>query len=233
MANILILGDTWGTVPCHLWPRGEKEVAEWFEYQFLKRGHPTFNKSWGGNQNNYQFHQAETFLYATKDTTMAPDIIIWFHTELVRDLTPNETQMFEELGYDAVIDITADRMYNWATKIKNDYPNIKWAIMGGHAPLYEPKKYLLDWADFRIDNLRAKILGQDIPASQAFEFLEKGKGSLWDWPGISEDVIQRELAIKEQIIELTKDVSKFYNQKHPGVGPFKSLAQEIIEHFNL
>jgi len=152
---------------------------------------------------------------------------------LVRDLTPVETRMFQEIGYDAVIDITADRMYNWATKIKNDYPNVKWAIMGGHAPLHEPKKHLLDWADFRIDNLRAKILGQDVPASQAFEFLEKGKGSLWDWQGISEDVIQRELAIKEQIIELTKDVSKFYNQKHPGVGPFRSLAQEIIEHFNL
>jgi len=233
MANIVIIGDTWGTVPCHLWPRGDTSIAEWFEYQFLKKGHPTFNKSWGGNSNNYQFQQLETLLYATKDTTMYPDIVIWFHTELIRDFTPPEVEKFSTLGYDAVIDLTAERMYQWATDIKNNHPTVKWAIMGGHAPLHKSKKHMLDWADYTVDNLRSKITGKDVPASQAFEFLERGKGSLWDWPDISEDIIQRELSIKEEIIAATQDTSLFHNQKHPGLESARALAIEIMQHFNI
>lgn len=232
MSNILILGDTWGIVPCHTWSN-DHSIVNWFEYLFLKKGHPTFNKSWGGNQNNYQLTQAEVFLNATKGTPFSPDIIIWFHSEIVRDLIPPEVEMFKTTDYDTVIDITAERMYNRVNELKNNFPDTKWAILGGHAPLRPNKKHLLDWAEFRIDNLRSKIAGVDIPESQAFEFLEKGKGSLWDFEGISDDVIQRELAIKEQIISATKDVSKFYNQKHPAIGPLQDLAEEIITHFKL
>ena len=229
----MILGDTWGIVPTHTWGFNKKEVVEWFEYQFLKRGHPTFNKSWGGTSNNHELNQTEAFLAATKNTSMFPDLIIWFHTELVRDLIGPETDQFKKIGYDAVIDMTADRMYNWAANIRNEYPSVKWAILGGHAPLHEPKKHLLDWAEFRIDNLRQEIAGQFVPHSQAFEYLEKGKGSLWDWPAIPEEIIQRELAFKEQIIAATQDTSKFYNQKHPALGPMKDLANKIIAHFDL
>jgi len=229
----MILGDTWGIVPCHTFG-WQPKIVNWFEYQFLKRGHPTFNKSWGGNQNNYQLLQAEVFIEAVKGTPFELDLIIWFHTELVRDFVPQETSLIgEQHSYDEVLDMTAERVYNWATRAKNASPKTKWAIMGGHAPLRPNKKHLLDWADFRIDNLRAKIAGVDIPESQAFEFLEPGKGSLWDWPGIPKEIIDRELAIKEQIIEATKDKSKFYNQKHPALEPLISLSNEIIEHFKL
>lgn len=236
MANIMILGDTWGIVPSHMWFM-DKTIVNWFEFIFLKRGHATFNKSWGGNQNNYQLMQAEVFLNATKDTNFEIDLIIWFHTELIRDLTVGhqnaESQLFLTKHYDEVLDIVGERMYNHVTNLKNQFPKTKWAILGGHAPLLSTKKHILDWADFRIDNLRSKILGVNVPESQAFEFLERGKGSLWDWPGISDEVIQRELEIKSQIIELTKDKEKFYNQKHPAIKPLTDLAEEIITHFNL
>jgi hypothetical protein len=232
MANIMILGDTWGTVPCHIW-RFTPEIVEWFEYQFLRRGHPTFNKSWGGNQNHYQLLQAEVFLNAIKDSPIHIDLIIWFHTEIVRDLTPQDTRRFGVDDFDLVIDDTAERIYQWATKVKNIFPDTKWAIIGGHAPLRPNAKHLLDWADFRIDNFRSHILGVDVPESQAFEFLERGKGSLWDWPAIPQTVIDRELAIKDQIIELTKDTSKFWNGKHAGLEPMKQLANDLITKFNL
>ncbi len=228
----MILGDTWGIVPCHTYSV-DKGITEWFEYQFLKKGHATFNKSLGGNQNHYQLVQAEVFMEAMKGSQFELDLIIWFHTEVVRDLIPPEVKLFETMDYDSVIDITAERMYRDVTRLKEKFPNTKWAILGGHAPLRASKKHLLDWAEFRIDNLRAKIAGVDIPESQAFEFLERGKGSLWDWPAISDEIIQRELAIKEQIIAATKDPFKFYNGKHPAVIPLKALAHEIMEHFNL
>jgi hypothetical protein len=232
MANVMILGDTWGIVPCHTYSV-DKGITEWFEYQFLKKGHATFNKSMGGNQNHYQLVQAEVFMEATKGTQFELDLIVWFHTEIVRDLIPPEVKLFETMDYDSVIDITAERMYKDVSRLKGKFPNTKWAILGGHAPLRTSKKHLLDWAEFRIDNLRAKIAGVEIPESQAFEFLERGKGSLWDWPAISDEIIQRELVIKEQIIAATKDPFKFYNGKHPAVLPLKNLAHEIMEHFNL
>jgi hypothetical protein len=232
MKNILILGDTWGITPSHMWTI-DKSVSQWFEFQLMKKGHAVSNRAWGGNSNNYQLTQAEVYLDATAGTPRQVDLIIWFHSELVRDFIKNETDQFSAIGYDAVLEITAERMYKWASQIKQTHPTVQWAILGGHAPLHDSKKHLLDWADFRIDNLRARIAGQDIPASHAFEFLERGKGSLWDWPGISDNIIQRELAIKEQITAATSDTTKFYNQKHPAMEPMKLLAHEIMEHFKI
>jgi hypothetical protein len=56
---------------------------------------------------------------------------------------------------------------------------------------------------------------------------------LWDFQGITEDIIQRELAIAEIIKVSTQDKNKFYNQKHPALGPMKSLATEIMNHFKI
>lgn len=232
MKNILILGDTWGITPCHIWHQ-DKTVSEWFEFQFMKKGHAVSNRSWGGNSNNYQLTQAEVYLGATRGTEREIDLIIWFHSELTRDLTPPIVKKIPAIGYDAAMELTADLIYGQVVDMKARYPNTQWAIMGGHAPLLASKKHLLDWAEFRIDNLRAKIAGQDIPESQAFEFLEKWKGSLWDYEGITDDIIERESSIAEIIKLATQDTSKFYNQKHPALEPMKFLAHEIMNHFGI
>jgi len=234
MANILLIGDTWAITPAHTWQYNNKMAADWFEYQFIKNGHPCFNKGWGGNQNHSQLHHAEVFLNATKGTIAEADLVIWFHTELVRDFTKGSVQngIIEENGLDGAIDIMAEDIYGTVTRLKNEFPNTKWAIIGGHAPLRSSRKNLLDWAEFRIDNWREEIAGVPCPESQVFEFLEEGKGNLWDWPAIGEDIINRELAIKEIILEATKDESLFYDKSHPGVEPLKSLAYRIMNHFN-
>ena len=237
MANILILGDTWGITPCHIWP-DLKEPLDWFEFQFLKKGHPTFNKSWGGNQNHYQLAQAEVFLNATKETPMEIDLIVWFHSELIRDLgegTPSEKQdeMIAELGFDGTLDLIAERIYERVTRLKSEFPKTKWAIIGGHAPIRSSKSYLLDWVEFKIDNWRQEISGKECPESHAFEWLEKGKGSLYDFPSISQDIIDREIEIQQKILNATSDTNLFYNKKHPAIGPIKDLAARIIDHFKI
>ena len=237
MANILILGDTWGITPCHIWSHS-KEPADWFEFQFLKKGHPTFNKSWGGNQNHYQLAQAEVFLNATKDTEMEIDLIIWFHSELMRDLgegTPRERQdeMIAELGFDGTLDLIAERIYGRVTMMKEEFPKTKWAVIGGHAPIRGSKSHLLDWVEFRIDNWRQEISGKECPESHAFEWLEEGKGSLYDFPSIPQDIIDREIEIKEKILDATSDMDLFYNRKHPAIGPIKDLAARIMDHFKI
>jgi hypothetical protein len=238
MANILILGDTWGITPCHIWAPNSQDPKDWFEFQFLKRGHPTFNKSWGGNQNHYQLAQAEVFLNATKDTSMEIDLIVWFHSELMRDLGESasleeQNGMFEEFGFDQTMDIIAERIYGRVTRLKQEFPKTKWSIIGGHAPIRANRSHLLDWVEFRIDNWRQEISGKECPESHAFEFLERGKGSLYDYPAIGEDIIQRELLIKEKILEATMDTNLFYNKKHPAKEPLTQLANRIIDHFKI
>jgi len=238
MANILILGDTWGITPCHIWAPNCQDPKDWFEFQFLKKGHPTFNKSWGGNQNHYQLAQAEVFLNATKDTSMEIDLIVWFHSELMRDLGESasleeQNGMFEEFGFDQTMDIIAERIYGRVTRLKQEFPKTKWAIIGGHAPIRTNRSHLLDWVEFRIDNWRQEISGKECPESHAFEFLERGKGSLYDYPAIGEDIIQRELLIKEKILEATMDTNLFYNRKHPAKEPLTQLANRIIDHFKI
>jgi hypothetical protein len=237
MANILIIGDTWGITPCHTWPQS-KESTDWFEFQFLKKGHPTFNKSWGGNQNHYQLAQAEVFLNGTKDTGMEIDLIVWFHSELMRDLgegTPMEKQdeMLSEFGFDGTLDLIAERIYGTVTRLKSEFPKTKWAVIGGHAPIRSSKSYLLDWVEFRIDNWRQEISGKECPESHAFEWLEKGKGSLYDFSSIPQDIIDREIEIQKKILDATSDTNLFYNKKHPAISPIKDLAARIIDHFKI
>ena len=110
----------------------------------------------------------------------------------------------------------ADEIYGYASRIKNKFPNTRWAIVGGHAPLLASRLHLLDWADFRIVNWRQEITGVPIPQSHAFEFLEPWKGNLWDF-GVAEDVIEREKQIAEIITAATQDREKFYNGKHPNL----------------
>jgi hypothetical protein len=169
---------------------------------------------------------------------MEIDLIIWFHSELMRDLGESaslETQngMFEEFGFDQTLDILAERIYGRVTRIKQEFPKTKWAIIGGHAPIRSTRSYLLDWVEFRIDNWRQEISGKECPESHAFEWLEEGKGSLYDFPAIGEDIIQRELLIKEKILEATMDTNLFYNKKHPAKEPLTQLANRIIDHFKI
>jgi hypothetical protein len=234
MANILLLGDTWAITPTHTWQHGNKMSQDWFEYQFIKKGHPCFNKGWGGNQNHSQLAQAEVFLNATKGTVCEADLVIWFHSELVRDFGKGKEQndIISEYGFDGALDIKAEEIYETVTRLKNEFPDTKWAIIGGHAPLRSTRKHLLDWAEFRIDNWRQEISGVECPESHAFEWLEKWKGSLWDWPAIPDDIIQRESNIRNILLEATKDVNLFYDQSHPAVGPLKDLSERILDHFN-
>jgi len=236
MANILILGDTWGITPCHEWP-DNKLLTSWFEFQFLKRGHPAFNKSWGGNQNRYQLKQAEVFLHATENTPCEVDLVVWFHTELVRDFhfIPYEprNEEIENVGFYEYLNKIAEITYGTVTRLKERFPRTKWAIIGGHAALHSPRKNLLDWAEFRIDNWRAEISGVDCPESQCFEFLEPHKGSLFDFPAIGEEIISKEMENRKALLEATVNRDLFHNGKNPSQKVYEELALKIINHFRL
>jgi hypothetical protein len=236
LARILILGDTWGISPCHVWPQNQlADPTQWFEFELMRRGHTVMNRSWGGNQNNYQLSICETHLAALKDhPEYQPDTVIWFHTELMRDMIPPVTEPMkrQEITLDQGLDLVAEEIYGRVARTRALYPAVKWAIIGGHAPVRQNRVHILEQAgvEYIKMNWRAEIAGVDIPESHAFEFLERWKGNLWDY-GISEERIEEEQRIAEIIAQATADHTKFYNGKHPNWPAYHRLIDELTAHF--
>jgi len=225
MANILLIGDSWAITPPHL-----AEASNWFEYQLMKRGHNVFAKCWGASQNYFQLHLAETFLEATKNSHKI-DLIIWFHTEVMRDWNPGHREFnFEKYDFDGLIDALATQSYQRASDLKNKFPDIKWAIIGGHCALRESKKHILDWADFRIDNWRGEIVGKPMPECHTTTFLWLLEQYV---EVLGTDVVERELANREIILKACEDRNLFYDGIHPHIGPITDLANKIITKFDL
>lgn len=225
MANILLIGDSWAITPVH-----REEGSDWFEYQLMKRGHNVFTKCWGASANNFQLNLAEVFLEATQSSHKI-DLVIWFHTEVLRDWNSGRKDIsFVQYDYDGLLDALAIESYTRATNLKNKYPNIKWAIIGGHAALREKYKHLLDWADYRIDNWRQEIIGTFMPECHSTTFLWMLEQYV---EVLGADVVERELANRETIIAACQDRTKFYDGIHPHIGPITDLANKIITKFSL
>jgi len=225
MSNILLIGDSWAITPPHL-----IESTNWFEYQFMQRGHNVFTKCWGANANGFQLNLAEVFLKAVEHTHKI-DLVIWFHTEVMRDWNSGRRDInFEHYDFDGLLDALATETYNKATALKNLYPHIKWAIIGGHCALRETHKHMLDWADYRIDNWRQEIVGQAMPECHTTTFLWMLEQYV---EVLGADIVERELANRETIINACKNSDLFYDGIHPGIKPMTDLANKIIARFNL
>ena len=225
MANILLIGDSWAITPVHL-----ESATNWFEYQLMKRGHNVFTKCWGASQNLFQLHLAETFLEATKESHKI-DMVIWFHTELMRCWNSGRPAWsFEHHTLDSLLDTIATETYQRATELKNKYPDIKWAIIGGHAAIRPSHTHLLNWADFKIDNWRSEIVGEPMPECHTTTFLWLLEQYV---EVLGRDIVERELDSREKIMKACSDRTKFYDDIHPNIGPITDLAQRIISHFNL
>ena len=234
MANVLIIGDRWGITPSHLYSRGDTSPTQWFEYQFIRDGHRVWNKSWGGNQNHYQLVQARVWLEGTRGTDSYPDLVVWFHSELMRDFYPDLVKKIAEIGLDSALDLVGEYVYEEVTKIHLDHPEVRWCIMGGHSALRPRVKHLLAWADYSIDNLRNWITGRDdFPESQCMEWLEPHKGNLREFPGVTDQDWDRELALREFIVKNTEDRTVFYNGTHPSQSSMQRLYQHLREQQQL
>lgn len=256
MANILIIGDSWGVIPyddfgrllAHfdLHPAVADKIkgsdinrtsVDWLPYQLMRRGHNVFNFSMGGQRNEYMLSQGAIFLEATKASHKI-DLVIWFHTELCRGFEIRHMRRNAPDGkFDTWLDWLGDLIYGFATDIHNRHPGPKWAIIGGHAPLRGTKKYLLDWADYRIDDWRSELLEQPMPECHTLSFLtgERSKDFYDTAVGmLGKDILEREVSSAELISKLGDERRDlFYDGVHPSVQSNIKLAQRIIDHFNL
>lgn len=259
MANILITGDSWACVPWQayyhyftmnelddesnlkklkeMWllpAKGNEQldgIFEWLDFQFIKCGHHVNNIGYWSVGNMRQIIRAKGYLDAAHIQNQPIDLIVWFHTEIPRDWSGDDWIVAKKFGYDEFLKVSARGLYNYVSAMKEMHPKTKWAIIGGHAPLVESEKHLLDWAEFRIDNWRQEITGVECPETHLTGHLhweDKNINSL-----LTLEQKERELVLIEKIVEVCKDTKLFYDGVHPSIGPNKALAEKIIKHFRL
>lgn len=251
MKNILIIGDSWAIVPCNSYASQsffhktlsirDKNILNWMDFRLLALKHNVNNRSFGGNQNWFQLGIAETHIQSSLQNNFRIDLIIWYHTELCRDLNldtniinNHHIKKLKEEGLEGTLDYIAEETYNYATQLHKLSPNTKWAIIGGHAPLRPNKKHILNWANFRLDDYRSKILNRtDIPECQTLSVHTAQWDIMKDKCGVSTEVILKELDKKEIIYSACTDIEKFYDKIHPSAFSNFILTDLIIKHFEL
>lgn len=259
MSNILICGDSWACIPweryyCYYdwatlsdqkekpnilrkWLKSKEEskhladIFEWLDFQFISRGHNVNNVGYWSMGNGHQLMRARGYLDGSYINNKPYDLVVWFHTEIPRDWSGHDWVNAEKQGYYEYLQLTARATYNFVSMMKELYPKTKWAIIGGHAPLHEQEKHLLDWAEFRIDNWRQEISGIECPECHVTTFLNTDHKEINSL--LSLDQKEIELQKIEQIINACKDKELFYDGVHPNIKPTKELALRIIKQLNL
>jgi hypothetical protein len=253
MKRILIIGDSWAIVPCNLWAHQDRakhqdyirksvDILDWLDFRLLSLGHSVSNMSYGGNINSEQIQVARTFLDSAKKHNFNIDVVIWFHTELMRGdfhmyqkayENNEQLQLLKNQGWNALLDKLSTDLYTDVKNLHLEHPNTKWVIIGGHAPIRENTSHLLSWADLLIKDLRKEILNTDIPECHSLSFRSQDWEYLREHVDLSVELILDELNNKQFIYDICKDQSKFYDEIHPSPKSNYALSQQIIDFFQL
>jgi len=245
MKRILIIGDSWAIIPCQLWQLQSVEqknhynhnfdnnVLDWLDFRLLSRGHSVSNRSFGGNSNWFQLTQADAYLNAAKKHGFKIDLVIWFHTEVFRDLLTKDLSWLQSLGLEKTIEKIATETYEYATKLHNDFPETEWAIIGGHAPLVKNCEHILDWAKFKLSDYRSSIVGEKVVDCHTLSFTESRWEIIKENNFLTLEEIIKELEKKQLTENMCSDVNKFYDGVHPSCSENIKLSDMIIEHFKL
>ena len=248
MKRILIFGDSWAVVPNDMGKNDQyiNDRNNWMDFQLMRRGHHVYNIGRCAESNRNAIGYAQQIIDGFFIHGLDLDLIIWYHTESLRDLSnqynlgnpEKDSRAREELnkikqqGLDAYVDDLADIAYNTVTSIKTRYPDTKWVIVGGHGPIRKSKKHLLEWADILIENWRYDITGIDCPDCQCYTLI-RYHGFEWYIDSLTREVVEREMSYANTITEACRSRDNFYDGVHPAGPPNRHLTRLIIERFNL
>lgn len=220
MKNIAIIGDSWSIGVTN----GHVEGFPPFEISLMNKDNTVYARGHGGSNNLYELVQFDYFLNHTKDIFNI-DLVIWFHTELMRD---RGNFRADPKDLDIGLSNIAKETYETATEIKNKYPHMKWAIIGGHEPIVKHRE-MLDWADFIIHDWRSELVEEKLPYTNFLghvDFLEKNVGV------IDSARIENEIEFRNKIMDVcTQCRDVFFDGIHPNSKAFNQLALRIKKHF--
>jgi len=236
--TILITGDSWGSIHTssilRLLDDMYKKIEPLPEYSIDTNlqmlGYEVINTSFFGASNAKALASAENYLRYRSPDLPKIKLIIFFHTELLRDLyhlqpvDPIDTKQSPNLQtFDFYLGACHQLQLKLISRIRKLQPNTDWAVIGGHAPIYSIEDW--HWAKYTKENWRAEIAGHDIPACHSL--------CCQDWVAKHFDYVTRRRELRNT--ELIESVGKnlFTDNIHPDLKHHHALAQEIINHFNL
>lgn len=222
--NFLVIGDSWG----HSLAYPNKDF-KWLEYNLIANGNTVYNRSVWGGTNYAALSDAKFFLEQTK-SHIQTDVIVWHYTCLLRGSNLHLQNFMSQPGltYDSVIQHLSDKIAEIVDEIRINFPNIKWCIIGGHAPVHKPEKY--SWADFMITDWRSELLNEQMPESHSLGEIEWLQQYL---DLIGSDVVEEELRKHEIIYQKCNSARHiFYDSIHPDAEQSYYLSERIIQHFN-
>lgn len=230
--TILIIGDSWAAT----WWTSIRNVLDvttpntkflTLDNNLQKLGYEVINKSWWGASNCETLSSALQHLRFRSPDLPKIKLIVFFFTELLRDLrflnTPPELIMEKDLSFDDYLDRCYKRQLSVIEKIRELEPNADWAIIGGHAPVYKVEDW--KWASYVKENWREEIVGYPIPACHSLGYQD------WVAEHFDFDTRMRELHNCELVENAGKHL--FNDGVHPDLNHHHALSQEIINHFNL
>ena len=209
--NTLVIGDSWGT------------VSPWGHAKYNTESQTSINISVMGKSNIDSLVSAHNFLVCNE---IKIDLIVWYFTSLLRNDYPPDALP----TYKNYIDTMNLDVLHRVELIRNEFPKIKWAIIGGHAPIHDVQKY--DWANLIIEDWRSELCNEKIPANQSLGMYKALEHIKANSPQCTDDII-RELDIEKKIIELGKihTPNIFMDGIHPNLDKGYELCERILNYF--
>lgn len=212
--NILVIGSSWGV------------FAPWKKYN--NDSQTVVNISSLGQSNIKSLIGAKSFLMAND---IKFDLIVWYYIGLMRDHAPMNTS----LTFNEYLNSVTDKVIEHTDEIRNEYPDIKWAIIGA-SPIYNKQRYA--WTDFIVEDWIGDIfleLGEVIPKCQslgAMYFNGRLKNFKERYPQCTDD-IHKEIEADELIHVLRKKYTPdiFSDEIHPNLEKSTEMCERILNHF--
>ena len=217
--NIIILGDSWG-VPNYYGPPGVAPEAH-TEFLLKELGHTVYNCANNAGSN------IDSIIQATDHSHIGTaDLIIWFHTELTRDI-----EYIEPGSLDETIERLAHETYKRIAELKN-LTKAKLVAIGGCATLHP---LLFDYVtpDFYITDWVSSICGQEVPPCYiSYSIPKKIPKQLPDRELAQLVVDTKENLTRQFDIELKRykcmsHSEHFPDNSHPGIQPHLNLVNTL------
>ena len=219
MARIAIIGDSWGTRQG--WTAQLQKTQVHLQARLQRAGHGVkHNFSIPGGSNGSSIHKATKWY--TRNPKTAPDYIIWFHTESLRD------RQDEDLDREFTVeDLTREKALRNYVLFREllELTGARDIIIGGQAPVitelleHDPYYLLEDW--------RSELLG--IPSTMTHTICNS---DLFERQGCkdSAETLTKMLEANIRIIDLCKDSVLFPDNAHPGSAAHRLLFEKIIDY---
>lgn len=226
--KVLIIGDSCG-VPNYYGPPGVEHFYH-TEYMLKNAGLDVINCALNNGSNIESIEKAFSYLEGKSISTRPDtdtktvndgkpvDLIIWFHTDLLRDyyrLSPGEK-------IEPALSIISHHTYNLFAKLLHKCDCLS-AVIGGLSPLRQ-EMYEYFQSEFLISDWKSKLVKKSLPSVQSMTRLDVIESSP-DTLDYKLDLIK-----KHEIITNTLRDNKEYfpDDGHPGIIPHKNLSQDIL-----